>query len=570
MITADELKVVQLFADVPDHERETIASRSADIHLGGGEWLIHQGESPSFFAVLAGTLEVTQRSGGEDLPVTTFEQGEYFGEVPLLLRTTTPAGVRAVNECRIARLNEDDFRELIVSCDHLREQIVRKMAARVSNLAEYAVAAPVQRVTITGDRFDIECYDVRDFLARNHIPFTWVDPADAPTVSREATGATIARRYPIVTFPDGAELERPSARQIADKLGLRTSADRGRLYDVIVVGSGPAGLAAGVYGASEGLATLLIERAAPGGQAGSSSRIENYLGFPHGLSGDELSGRAWEQAKRFGAEMLSAREVKAIEAGSGGAAHTVVLDDGERVKAKALVLAMGVAWRELKAEGIAKLTGRGVYYGAARTEAPVILGKDVYLVGGGNSAGQAAMYFANYAKSVTLLIRGASLASSMSQYLIDQLNTKDNVHIRTHRTVVAARGKDHLEALEVEDTTSGQRETLATAALFILIGADPATDTLPASIVRDSGGYVCTGRDVLDLDTPTDHLWPLRRDPFLLETSVPGIFAAGDVRHGSIKRVAAGVGEGSMSIAFIHQYLAESAAPTPVGASAKG
>jgi thioredoxin reductase (NADPH) len=570
MITADELKIVKLFADVPQHERETIAARSADIHLRSGDWLIYQGEAPKFFAVLEGELEATQRSGFEDVPVTTFEQGEYFGEVPLLLKTMAPAGIRATADCRIARLDSDDFFDLIVSCDRLREQIGQKVVSRVRALEEYAVKMPPPRVTIKGDRFDLACFDVRDFLARNHVAFTWEDLDETNVTARDQSSTTNASDYPTLTFGDGTVLRRPSFREIAAKLGLRTAGDPGRLYDVVVIGAGPAGLAAGVYGASEGLTTLLVERKASGGQAGSSSRIENYLGFPFGVSGDELSDRAWEQAKRLGAEMLSARHVMKIEPGRAGAAHVVVLDDGERLTSRAIVLAMGVKWRELKAEGVAELTGRGVYYGAARTEAHAIRGKDVYLIGGGNSAGQAAMNFANYANSVTLLVRGPSLASSMSKYLIDQLHSKSNVTISTQRTVVAAQGSAHLEAIVVEDTTTGNRETLATPALFILIGADPETSTLPASIVRDAGGYVCTGRDVLDLETPTEHHWPLRRDPFLLETSVPGIFAAGDVRHGSIKRVAAGVGEGSMSIAFIHQYLAESAAPTPVVANAKG
>ena len=402
------------------------------------------------------------------------------------------------------------------------------------------------------------CHDVRDFLTRNHVALNWLDPDDASTASRVPPGID-AGTYPVVVFGDGSHAVCPSYREIAERLGLQTAPAPGVIYDVVVIGAGPAGLAAGVYGASEGLRTLLIEREAPGGQAGSSSRIENYLGFPVGLSGDDLSTRAWQQAKRLGAEMLTAREVKTIEPGLDGAPHEVLLDGNERVAAKALVLAMGVAWHKLDADGLAELSGRGVYYGAARAEALATRGKDIYLIGGGNSAGQAAMFFANYAGNVTLLVRGESLTKSMSQYLIDQLATKANVHVTVESEVVAAHGTEHLESIIVVNRRTGERTTHETDALFILIGADAETEILPPELIRDARGYICTGRDVLDLQTEARHYWPLERDPYLLETSVPGIFSAGDVRHGSIKRVASGVGEGSMSIAFIHQYLDERA-----------
>jgi thioredoxin reductase (NADPH) len=343
---------------------------------------------------------------------------------------------------------------------------------------------------------------------------------------------------------------------MATRLGFQTAPAPNQVYDVVVVGAGPAGLAAGVYGASEGLRTLLVERSAPGGQAGSSSRIENYLGFPAGLSGDDLSTRAWQQAKRFGAEMLSAREVVGLVPGKDGGAHEVVLDGDERIACKTLVLANGVSWRKLNADGISELTGRGVYYGAARTEALATRGKEIFLVGGGNSAGQAAMFFSNYATRVTLLVRGETLRKSMSQYLIDELATKENIFVEVESEVVAVQGTDHLEAIVVRNVRTNERLRCETNVLFVLIGADAETSTLPDELIRDANGYICTGRDVLDLSTAAHRPWPLERDPYLLETSIPGIFSAGDVRHGSIKRVAAGVGEGSMSIAFIHQYLA--------------
>jgi len=344
----------------------------------------------------------------------------------------------------------------------------------------------------------------------------------------------------------------PTTRELANAVGLQTEPHQDD-YDAIVIGGGPAGLAAAVYGASEGLLTLMIERESPGGQAGTSSRIENYLGFPTGLSGDDLGVRALEQARRLGAEVVVTRDVCGIDPSP----KTVTLDGGRVLRARTIVLATGVSWRALALPGIERLTGIGVYYGAARSEALNTTGKDVYLIGGGNSAGQAAMFFANYASSVTLVVRGPSLAASMSDYLIKQLATKTNVTIETRCEVTALHGEHHLEAIDTTDRATGIALRRVTDALFVFIGADAQTQWLPPQIARDERGYVLTGPDVADRK--------LARDPYLLETSVPGIFAVGDVRRGSVKRVASAVGEGSMSIAFAHQYLMLGA---PVTASA--
>jgi thioredoxin reductase (NADPH) len=330
---------------------------------------------------------------------------------------------------------------------------------------------------------------------------------------------------------------------LAEGVGLQTS-PKYDAYDAIVIGGGPGGLAAAVYGASEGLHTLMIEREAPGGQAGTSSRIENYLGFPTGLSGDDLASRALDQAKRLGAEVLVTRDVSGIDATT----KTVTLDGGQSLRARTIILATGVTWRSLAIDGIERLTGVGVYYGAARSEALYTTGKDIFLIGGGNSAGQAAMFFSGYARSVTILIRGSDLAASMSDYLIRQLATKDNIAVEARSEVVALYGERHLEAIDVVNRATGETTRRETDALFVFIGADAETDWLPPEIRRDALGYVLTGRDAQP--------WPLERDPFLLETTVPGIFAVGDVRHASVKRVASAVGEGSMAIAFAHQYLA--------------
>ena len=550
MITPDTVAQVPLFADLPAEQQGLIAAHAADLRLQAGEWLIHEGELPAFFVVLAGRLDVLKRISTSDQVINQYSPGDYSGELPLLLGSTAIASLRASEPSRVLRLDPDDFHELVVHNLDLSAQLLRTMAERAQRLQELSIQTPVARVTVVGHRWDINCHTLREFLSRNHVAFTWVDPDDAAERRGAATPDWTAETYPLVVLEDGRCVVDPSLREIAGHLGLRT-APAAAEYDVAIIGTGPAGLAAGVYGASEGLRTLLIERDAPGGQAGTSSRIENYLGFPSGLSGDELSTRAWQQATRFGAELLVTREVTAIQPGTD--AHVVVLDGDEPVRCRAIVLATGVAWRRFDVPGIEALIGRGVYYGAARAEALGVRGQRVVLVGGGNSAGQAAMFFSNYAESVSLLVRGDALQKSMSQYLVDELATRSNIDVELGAQVVAARGEHHLEELTVR-SKDGSEATRPADALFILIGADPETAWLPPTIARDELGYVCTGRDMLATSYAT--YWPTDRDPFLLETSIPGIFAAGDVRHGSVKRVASGVGEGSMSIAFVHEYLA--------------
>jgi len=406
-------------------------------------------------------------------------------------------------------------------------------------------AANVTQAAIVGGRYDLACHDVRDFLARNQIAYEWLDPSDPGDSEGLPPEVLAAKRFPTVIFANGRRLEVPTLRELAEGLHLQTEPGSAT-YDVAIIGGGPAGLAAAVYGGSEGLRSIMIEREAPGGQAGTSSRIENYLGFPAGISGDDLANRALLQAKRFGTEILVTRNVRSLDSTAAGPA--IALAGGERVPARAVVIATGVTWRELDAEGAAELVGRGVDYGAAQTEALGTRGKDVFLIGGGNSAGQAAMFFANYARSVTLLARGPSLEKSMSYYLIEQLATKANISIETEATVARVRGSAHIESLTTRDERTGATQERAADGLFVFIGADAETAWLPETVERDALGYVCTGRDL--------ERWRLARAPFPLETRVPGIFAAGDVRSGSVKRVASSVGEGSMVIAFVHQYLA--------------
>ena len=562
MITASMLRHVPLLADVPDTELAVLAGRAADIQLRTNDWLIHEGEVASFFIVISGGLDVYKTIGGGERRINHYGPGGYGGEIPILLGAPAIASLRASEPSRICRLDQADFRELIAACPLINAQLLQMMATRINGLQQLAIESPVATVTIIGHRFDIACHALRDFLTRNRVAFRWYDPREPEARIGLSPAPQPGETFPVVKFLDGSTLTTPTLREVAHKLGLQTSPSPG-VYDVAIIGGGPAGLAAAVYGASEGLRTILIERDAPGGQAGTSSRIENFLGFPTGVSGDDLGARALAQARRFGVEILVARHAAAVS--HDDEALAVVLDDGEQIAVRSIVLATGVTWRALEIPGADALVGRGVYYGAARTEALATSGRDIFLVGGGNSAGQAAMFFADYARKVTLLCRGHTLAASMSHYLIAQLETKANVEIRVRSQVVGVEGVDHLQAIVVEDRDSRERYRYETDALFVFIGADAETAWLPPALIRDARGYVCTGRDVLDLVRKHEGTWPVRRDPYLLETSIPGIFAAGDVRHGSIKRVASGVGEGSMAIAFVHQYLAERTASSSSG-----
>ena len=412
-------------------------------------------------------------------------------------------------------------------------------------------------IRVLGTRWSPKCYELRDFMARNHVPYQWIDvelSANDPETKRllEVLGPEVAN-LPVVLFPDGTKLLETLPGQVAQKVGLRTRAQTS-FYDLAIVGGGPAGLAAAVYGASEGLHTVLIEREAPGGQAGMSSRIENYLGFPTGLSGGDLARRAVVQAKRFGVEILSPQEV--VSARVEGPYRILKLADDSELSCHALMIATGVQWKRLEAPGVDRLQGAGVYYGGGATEALSCKGEIVYIVGGANSAGQAAMNFAKYAERVFILVRGSSLASTMSQYLIDQIEQTPNIQIWTHASVSEVHGESHLEEVSVLCSDTNKVERVPASAMFIFIGALPRTNWLKDVVERDERGFILAGPDLIR-DGQRPKGWTPNRDPFLLEANVPGIFAVGDVRHGSVKRVASGVGEGSVAVQFIHQYLSK-------------
>ena len=459
----------------------------------------------------------------------------------------TNAAIRAINAVKL-----DHY--LMKPWDPPQEQLYPVLDDLLEDW-QASYRPPFEGIRVVGHRWSSQAFEVRDYLSRNQIPFQWLDVETQEEARRlkELVGAD-ASSLPLVVFPDGSHLAHPENREIAERIGLQTRAEL-PFYDLLVIGGGPSGLAAAVYGASEGLKTAMIERQAPGGQAGMSSRIENYLGFPAGLSGSDLARRAVAQARRFGTELLTPLEAASIRLEA--PYRIVTMTDGSEISCTALLIATGVTYTRLLAPGIDQLTGAGVYYGAAMTEAMSCQGQDVYIVGGANSAGQAAVHFSSFARNVTMLVRGESLAASMSQYLIDRIHETPNIHVRTGCQVVEAHGNGHLEELTISDRQTGRVETLPAYSLFVFIGAQPCTDWLDGQIACDERGFILTGSD-LPRDPTGKRVrgWPIDREPFLLESSVPGIFVAGDARHGSVKRVASGVGEGAIAVSFIHQYLA--------------
>jgi thioredoxin reductase (NADPH) len=549
MLTVEDVAAVPLFSTLPKSELERLARTSADLRLSPGEFAVPEGGERALFAVLSGKIEVIKTIDGIERTLGWRVPCTIFGEVPIALGTPFPGGYRAAEPSRVMRVDIQEYYATAAVSKEISLKVSALARERIGGLQSIADEPRKPRVILVGQRWDTDCANLRRFLARNQISFNWLTP-DAPELAtlwppgprpQDGDGPAL--------LVDGQVVVRPQVRDLANRLGLQTS-PRSADYDVAIIGGGPAGLAAAVYGASEGLRTIIVEREAPGGQAGTSSRIENYLGFPSGVSGDELASRALQQAKRLGAEILVTRSVSRVDP----ITREVFLDGDEVLRTRTLILATGVSWRRLAIEGLDRLIGKGVYYGAARSEASATHGQDIHLVGAGNSAGQAALHFANHARKVTLVVRGDNLEKSMSHYLIEQLRGKSNIAVQPRAEVVAVHGDQNLTAIDVRDIASDAVQRHECGGLFIFIGADAETEWLPPNIARDKRGYLLTGDDLKKAGS-----WSHSRDPYLLETSVPGVFACGDVRLSPVKRVASAVGEGSMAIAFVHQYLADNA-----------
>jgi thioredoxin reductase (NADPH) len=548
MLQVGEVRSVPLFSTLPVNELERLAGTAADLHLAVGEFAVHEGGERALYAVLAGKIEVVKLINGVERTLGWRLPGTIFGEVPLAFGTPFPGGYRAAEPSRVMRVEARHYYMIAASSPEVAVKVGALAQERIGGLQGIVAAAPPKaRVTLFAPRWQSGSGELRRFLARNRITYDWVTP-DTPEwpgdLPRDA-------ECPVLRLEDGSMVSGPQTRDLARLLGLQTTA-RLAEYDTVIVGGGPAGLAAAVYGASEGLRTLVVEREAPGGQAGTSSRIENYLGFPNGVSGDELAARALQQARRLGAEILVTRSVVHMDP----ATRDIVLDGNDALRARTVILATGVTWRRLAIDGFDRLMGKGIYYGAARSEADATHGLDIHLIGAGNSAGQAALFFANHARTVTLVVRGDSLEKSMSSYLIEQIRGKANITVLLRSEVRAVHGDSHLAAIEILDSGNGAVGQHDCGGLFVFIGADADTAWLPQQIARDARGYVLTGDEVVKAGR-----WLEDRDPYLLEASIPGVFACGDVRLSPVKRVASAVGEGSMAIALVHQFLRQYSSP---------
>ena len=567
MVTAEDIRRVRVFADLESPACERLSRAAADISLAAGDYAAHDGDDRALFGLLEGRIEAVKVVDGIERVVGERQPGDIFGEVPITFGTQFPVGFRAAEPSRVMRIEPHDYHAVASLAPSVAKNVGALASERITGprgLQGIAAEPRAPRALVLGRRWDPASGELRRFLHRNQISFRSLEPGEPEVEEQWGGPVPDDGDLPAIRVIGGKTVVKPQLRRVAELLGLQTEPAVAE-YDTVIVGAGPAGLAAAVYGASEGLRTIAIEREAPGGQAGTSSRIENYLGFPAGVSGDELASRALQQARRLGAEIVVTRSISRIDASN----RQVHLDGGDVLHARTIILACGVAWRQLSVEGFDRLVGKGVFYGAARSEAPNTHGLDVHIVGAGNSAGQAAMFFANYAKTVTILYRGTTLTKTdgggMSRYLIDQLAARPNVDVMFRTEVVAAHGSNALGAIDVRNSDTGETQRLPSGGLFLFIGADAETGWLPPEVALDARGYVLTGPDV---DGASE--WHLDRDRYLLETSVPGIFACGDVRSGPVKRVASAVGEGSLAIAFVHQYLRDSGAAAIAGVAAAG
>jgi thioredoxin reductase (NADPH) len=536
MITVEELRGIRILSALPEEPLRYLAGAVEDIRVAAGEYFASEGDERALFVVVEGLAEITKVINGEERVIGTRKPGQFFGEVPMTLGSPFPASGRAAAPSRIIKLDVTVYYTLGALAPAVPARVGGLARRYLESLQEIAVEQPDTEIRLIGPRQDARTHQVAGFLARNQVGFV------RETLDSADPGAA----YPVLETAVDRRLVAPSLRQVASVVGLHVQPDRDE-YDVVVLGGGPAGLTAAVNAAAEGLSIVVIESLAPGGQAGTSSRIENYTGFPFGISGDDLAGRALKQAKRLGAEIVVTRTAEALRPDG----NEILLDGGDALRAPVVLLATGVEWRKLPVPSVERFLGNGVYYGAARSDASLAQGTDICLIGAGNSAGQAALFFARRARSVTMIVRGVSLEASMSRYLIDQIAANDGVRVETRSEVVGVAGATGLETVEVLDRATGETTQRTCSVLFVMIGADAVTEWLPLEVARDPRGFILTGQDAAA--TPQ---WTAERSPFALETSAPGVFAIGDVRSGSVKRVAAGVGEGGMAVAFVHRYLA--------------
>ena len=516
-----------------------------------GEVLYEQGQSTApFFVIISGELEVVRPSVPVETLVTVYESGQFTGEVGTLSGRRTMFRVRATKPAKVIELDRQHMQTLIQTDAELGEILMKAFILRRVEL----IAAGVGDIVLIGSTYSANTLRIKEFLMRNGHPYSYIDLERDPDVQNMLDSFHLAAsEIPVVICRGQVVLRNPSKQQIADCLGFNDAINQTQVRALVIIGAGPSGLAAAVYGASEGLDVLVLETSSPGGQAGSSSKIENYLGFPTGISGQELAARAYHQAKKFGADMLISKATRLI---CERKPYVVEVEGGARISAQSVVIATGADYRRPQLKNLSRFEGAGVYYGATFVEAQLCQGEEVIVVGGGNSAGQAAVFLAQTTKRVHMLIRSAGLAESMSRYLIRRIEATPTIALRPYTEIVALEGGDHLELVRWQNSQTGQTEEHKISHVFIMMGADPNTDWLNDCVALDAKGFIKTGPDLLP-ENLTDARWPLTRQPYLLETSLPGIFAVGDVRGGSIKRVASAVGEGSIAISFIHKVLQE-------------
>ena len=544
-------RIEKIFPKLTPAQISRIASYGHTRSVQPGEVLIEQGDtSMPFFVVITGEIEIVRPFGAHETLITIHGNSEFTGDVNMLSSRKSLVRARASKLSELIELDHKDLRRLVQTDAELSDILMRAFILRRVEV----IAAGVGDIVLVGSTHSAGTLRIKEFLMRNGHPYSYIDlDRDSDVQNLLDSFQILSSEIPVVIYRGQLVLRNPSNQQIADCLGFNEPIDQTQVSDLVVIGAGPSGLAAAVYGASEGLDVVVLETSSPGGQAGSSSKIENYLGFPTGISGQDLAGRAYVQAQKFGSKMLIARATGIL---CDRKPYIVQVEDGSRIPARTILIATGAQYRKLPLENLSKFEGAGVYYGATFVERQLCGGEEVIVVGGGNSAGQAAVFLAQTANRIHILVRSSSLASNMSRYLIRRIEGSPNIIVRPHTEIVALEGNNRLESVSWRNNQTGQTEQHNLRHIFVMTGADPNTDWLNGCISLDAKGFINTGPDLSSENLSTAG-WELKRQPYLLETSLPGVFAAGDVRSGSIKRVASAVGEGSTAISFVHKVIQE-------------